>query len=213
MNATLTEKYRSLRRKHPGLSASQAYRWATAKPPRFTLDWRGEEARLAVQGFEVVVRKEVDEDGDTSWLGHFTDTWEPGAIDLTHRHTSYRPHEYKYYVSCNHPNVEKEARDLNQKCGLGKGEAYETARRYRFEDLQRLEDYANGEWCFYGVVVTVYREGIELGSDALWGIESDSEEYFDEAAGDLIPRAVQEAKATLKKLCPARRGRKEGKRC
>lgn len=70
-------------------------------------------------------------------------------------------------------------------------------------DFYRLRDWCNDEWCYVGVVVTASREGLELGSASLWGIESDAGDYLTEIANELIDEAMEEAKATISRLCSA----------
>lgn len=79
------------------------------------------------------------------------------------------------------------------------------------------------EWAFVGVVVKAFRDGIELGEDALWGVEdgylpgakdednpSGWVDGFDHTLGgegcyDLPAEAISQAKAALAKLRRDRR--------
>ena len=131
-------EYRTIRRKHPGLSAEQALRWAKAKPKR-ELDWdtHGETARFTFARFDVIVRKVTDEHPDLSWLGKITDKWEPGAVKLREGEGD-RWGRQSWYVSCNHPDVAKEARSLNQDHGRERHTADCEVRRYRTADLRKI---------------------------------------------------------------------------
>ena len=79
--------------------------------------------------------------------------------------------------------------------------------------------YANGDWSYVGVVVKAFKEGIELGEDAIWRVEegyspgfvdpehrpSGYADAFDHTLGgegyyDLPEGAVTEAKATLARM-------------
>lgn len=79
-----------------------------------------------------------------------------------------------------------------------------------------------GHWSFVGVVVRAFREGIELGEDALWGVEdgymsaaqrpdnpTGRVDAFDHTLGedgyDLPAEAISQAKAVWAKLCRDRR--------
>ncbi len=68
-------------------------------------------------------------------------------------------------------------------------------------DFQRMHAFAQGELEFVGVIVRAKRAGIELGSASLWGIESDSGDYFEQVAQELREEALGEAKAALAELC------------
>lgn len=68
-------------------------------------------------------------------------------------------------------------------------------------DFERLRAWCNDEWHWCGVVVTAYRNGIELGSASLWGIESDSGEYLEQVARELCEEAMEQAREALASLC------------
>lgn len=68
-------------------------------------------------------------------------------------------------------------------------------------DFARLKAWCEDDWYYVGVIVTASREGIELGSASLWGIESDAEDYLVEVANELAEQAVEEAQAKLARLC------------
>ncbi len=96
--------------------------------------------------------------------------------------SNYRRNEYEYYVSCNFPHP--------------KPEEY----KYFIQDFHRLEDYGEG-WNSMGCIVTVSLQGIELGHNSLWGIESDADdECKREVEQDITAGAIEEAKKNLVKL-------------
>lgn len=68
-------------------------------------------------------------------------------------------------------------------------------------DFERLRGWCNDEWHYVGVVVTASRDGIDLGSASLWGIESDAGDYLDEVATELLDEALADARTTLESLC------------
>lgn len=68
-------------------------------------------------------------------------------------------------------------------------------------DFERLRSWCDGDWHWCGIVVTAYRNGIELGSASLWGIESDSGAYIEETARELCEEAMEEAREALASLC------------
>jgi hypothetical protein len=75
------------------------------------------------------------------------------------------------------------------------------------KDFRVLKAWCDDEWCWCGVIVTAYRDDVELGSASVWGIEAnypDSDNsYLTETANELLPEALAEAKAQLAALCAA----------
>ena len=67
-------------------------------------------------------------------------------------------------------------------------------------DFERLRAWCNDEWHWCGVQVSVSRKGTHLGSASLWGIESDAGEYLTKVAEELVPEALEAAKAHLAEL-------------
>ena len=68
------------------------------------------------------------------------------------------------------------------------------AARHNFEVLRA---WCNDEWFWCGIVVTVSRDGIELGSASLWGIESDCTDYHEEVINELIQECLDQITATI----------------
>lgn len=74
-----------------------------------------------------------------------------------------------------------------------------------------MQAWLKDEWHYYGIAVTVEREGVQLVdkyAHALWGIEGNypgsDNDYFREVANDLLPEALADAKAKITKLCEAK---------
>lgn len=159
----------------------------------------GDKTSFDHEGFSVHAKIVCDQDPDTSWIGEFSDTPGEGAID--HHATgiwlerSYRGpryfnpanYSYDYYL-----NTEKRS----------KSEARSLANEQAKQDYKRLVGFYQGDWSMVGVVVTVYRDGVELGSASIWGIETDSgADCFKSLVMDeLLHEAVNEARMTLDKL-------------
>jgi hypothetical protein len=69
------------------------------------------------------------------------------------------------------------------------------------QNYKRAASYGES-WSCLGLTVSVSKNGIELASNSIWGIETDSDEsYFLEVFNDLAPETLKEAKETLKQLC------------
>jgi hypothetical protein len=157
------------------------------------------EARLyktdtdTVRGFDVTVQIQADEYGDTSWIGEFRSSKGQGFPYVLKRHNVERG-EMGFFEPTQ--SVASRAKDL---CGLGysRAHAYETALRYAYEDMRRLERYGS-EWGFVTILVTVSKNGKELAADSLCGIESDSDQaYLDATASEMILACVGRAQETL----------------
>jgi hypothetical protein len=68
--------------------------------------------------------------------------------------------------------------------------------------------WKNDDWFYCGLAVTIRKDGVRLTQRydyALWGVECNypdsANEYLLEVANDLLPDAIEGAKAVLAKLC------------
>lgn len=200
MNTYDRSTYRRARRE--GMGASSALGWArtVAAVPDF-VDPGG--YTFEREGFTLRVRVRPDDDPDTSWLGRFTDTWEPGAIvtDPYRREPSeagdraYRG-EWRYFV----PAIPA----LEQREYLRRSHARHVAdclarayveRDYRLALEQREQV----------VSVSASREGVKLGGSALGGCDLGDEyaatrAYLHEIVDELADEAILEALEALERL-------------
>lgn len=77
---------------------------------------------------------------------------------------------------------------------------------YEPEDIERWD---NDEWCYVGVVLSVFRNGIELSDHAasLWGIDCNynntSNAYLSEVAQELESEALDVARAEVARILEA----------
>ena len=144
-------------------------------------------------GFHIVIRFEYDTSGvGPDWLGGWSDTPGPGAID--HHETDtwlHRSDQGPWYF--NPTNFDPKDPE---------------SPKYARHDYERAVAFEHGDWCLIGLIVIVYREGIELGHASLWGIESDSgEDYFGFLLEDeLVPEATEDASGNLTKLLASLEG-------
>lgn len=147
----------------------------------------------AVDGWRIDVRSKYDDSPDTSYLGDYTDNPSGWYIDrktgnLYHDDKCIRKEiagndwergEYQYYV---YPWETATIKDV-------------------LRDYSRLESINRGDVVFIGIIVTVHLEGVELGFDGLWGIESDSDEdYISDMIHDVASSAISEAMNTMESL-------------
>lgn len=169
-------------------------------------DYVGDVVETEAHGFTLTATLEYDDFCEAPWEredGHGpVSGWErrdklPGEMILNEdRHGFKRFYDFQEAV-----RIAK--RDGWDAPPYGDGTPGERAHRAALADFNRLRDWCNDEWCYVGVVVTAYREGIELGRASLWGIESDAGDYLTEVANELLDEAVDEAKETLGRLCAA----------
>lgn len=211
--ANVIERARALRAAYPGLSASTRLAWARDEVKR-NAEWPDLEfdsnmtARIKRDGFSIHVQYTYDEYPDTSWLGSFTDSWQPGAIKhLDGWHTDYygtpyaQPdhHTFGWFI----PGVNaEEARQWFCKAGHARHDAWLTGQRQARENYERSDNIT-----VYDLKVTVFRSGVELGFDCLGGIDLgddlpnvDANEQAVIMAIDSINGAIAEAKAAMKRV-------------
>lgn len=205
----LWARYRKLRAEHGAhIGAKYLLLWART-PDAPAIDWRNGRASLARDGFQIALRYECECDADLSYLGEFSRN--PGAegfrVDPDNLPGDGRDWpEYDgngracFYVPMNSPR--ENARILRER-GFPKHAADCAARRIMHDDAARLARYWNGELSQYVLSVTVSRNGIELGSDHLGGIDCDGEEYFATCLEEhgMVDNAIREARGALAQLC------------
>lgn len=216
--------YAKFRAESPHIPAAHAFRWAETHVLEMSdaldpNDWddkpnaNGMQIKLSRSGFDIVVTAEPDYDHDWS-AGKFTSSHEPGAVMLDEWKEYYRrggqdcarrPDVYEWYV----PSITKdEHKRTLSAMGYARNVADVLAQSYVMRDMRA--DQAGRE--AYYIVVTASREGIELGSDSMGGIDS----YDDGSAGhwsavrrnlaqtvtdyDMIDNAIEEAQGALAKL-------------
>ena len=146
------------------------------------------QARRAVPASQIVVRCEVDECPDYSYLGEYTDEWPDGA-DLRRgsafRQASVGYRELRFFVPA--ISVQEHRAGLSS-LGYSKGHAEELAREYCRQDHQRAERAARGDWCQVGIFAEVsLTDGhgtTRYQSGGLWGVESDAGDYLRTVAAE-----------------------------
>ena len=215
---SIRERYAAERKKHPRMPARMAIRNARYEAPTGE-DLYGVASSMVdsglydasdtwhVSGFDFEARVSVDECPDLSYLGEYTDTWEPGAIDRFHGKDNPYARVYRYFVPSTDRGTFEEHRTALRAMGYGKHEADTAARKIVREDFERAEAYNEHEWGMLVVTVTASRAGIELASDSIGGIESDYDAgaLFD-TLGDLEHEALTQARAAMAALCETRKG-------
>lgn len=144
------------------------------------------------EGFDL--RLEIEGDdlslGDVG-LGHYTSTWQEGCLDLKREGYRVERGQHPYFLP-----------DMTLADHMASGSSYKDSLLYVRQVLARAESFCQGEWHYQRVLVTVSREGIELASASLGGLESDCGlRYLRETIADLAEEAIQEAKGALESLC------------
>lgn len=201
-----------------GMGAMTALSYAKylEKGKREALEWEenarhdGHIVRLEREGFDVLLSKSDAHDDyylSHDYLGKFKserDMKPKEYAKALNHHRLARLGEWdqtracKYFVPA--ISIAEHYRGLRE-MGYGRTLARELSREYVMRDYKRAVKLGE-DWCFLNLDVTVYKDGVELGSASLCGVESDSDDgYIDETVLGLIPEAILEAKRTLKKLC------------
>lgn len=197
---TRYDRYREHRQKY-GMPAHSVFRWIRAEMKGahdFDVPDVGQVETVSRDGFEIRLKSEIDEWPDTSWIGTYQDEWTEGAFDrFRGKDGVWR--EYRYFVpAISYQEHYKGLRDMK----YGRTQADLLAREYTRRDFERMEALDEGAWCFLVLSATAYRNGIELGSASVCGVESDSDEaHHRETFDDLIAEAVDDAKTALAELC------------
>jgi len=129
-------------------------------------------------------------------------------------------HEYRYFLPERLRDFQGEWKDttdekVNQwwekrkgqfgKYGINTGDKrLDLSVLYACLDYERVEGLSRGDWEYMGCVAKVLVEGVEVGCDSLWGIESDSGDgYPREVERGVVSMALSEASDTLEKLAMA----------
>lgn len=75
---------------------------------------------------------------------------------------------------------------------------------YLAQNYKRIEGLNTNDWWFLGCVVTVYSDGIEVGSNSCFGIESDSaDDYLREIEQECIKEALSHVEPRSQKMIAA----------
>ena len=84
----------------------------------------------------------------------------------------------------------------------GRTQARTLARKYYLQDVRRLERFADGDWSFIGLIVTITEDdGTELASSSVWGVESDAgADYIAELYADQLTDAKDQAAAEIERM-------------
>lgn len=129
----------------------------------------------------ITVRKEIDTDPDTSYLGRYSNDPGPDSIDREARGDMGR-NEYRYFI----PGMTAEE--------TGNPESPE-------QDYQRSEALNRGDWNYIGLWAEAEAQLTNNGpvqtirSGGLWGVESDSGEYLAEIAKEELSQLRDELEA------------------
>lgn len=144
---------------------------------------------------KIKVVKEVDTDGDISWLGRYESSWEPGAIDRRRFDPTYGSGNLVYFVPANHwPHNPARWKNVQEEDRARVIDEYRTLKRadwtYAVRDMIRLGEFGT-VWEFVGLYASaeILVCGViqYISSGGLWGIESDSgKEYFEEVAEEEV---------------------------
>jgi hypothetical protein len=156
------------------------------------------ERQLNIGTIKLTISVGIDSDPDSSYLGHFCDFRYPtgSGQKLVHIESQTVLGADGLWRNERGQIVSAPAED-----GYSRNYKYSwhdndhTKIKYALQDSQRMEDYASGILCAYGITATVYKEGKEVSSFSLWGIESDAGEiHFRRMAREISLEAIRIAK-------------------
>jgi len=168
----------------------------------------GDMLRCDVEGFTITAAIHHDSDSGAPWKendGHGpVSEWTSRGKSAGERVLISDRHCSRYY---NFSEAVKIAKRDGWGVAGGKQEKETDAQyatRAAEHDFSVIKAWCNDEWSWCGIVVTASREGIELGTASLWGIElnypGSDNAYLLEVANELLPEAITAAKATLAEL-------------
>jgi hypothetical protein len=191
----------------------------TATQPEFTepfgYTYDGATISVEIDGFTCRATTAHDDDSDPPWSradGH-------GPVsDWTQRNP------VRGEVVLNDDGGSRRLYDMNEAVKQARRESWgchkpipgetrtDRARRAAQEDFEHLKRWCDNEWDYCGVLVTVWRDNIQITGDydhAMWGVERNCwpsseyimNEYLLEVANELLPEALADARARLKALC------------
>ncbi len=162
--------------------------------PRY-IDESGETIELA-GGYSALIKVIHDEDHGAPWEecdGHgevsewTTRAKRPGEMVLHEDRGSKRYYDFQAAIAI----AKRDGWDAPPYKNGTKGEQ---AHRAVLRDFEYLRAWCNDEWRYVGVCVSVTRNGVSVGGDSLWGIES-SDDYWQDVAREMIETAVTDDKA------------------
>ena len=177
MQSRVVREYRAFRRRGvpAKYSLSYARRLATYPEVSWEEGYGGFYACLSWRGFDIRVKCLPDDDFDTSWIGRFSDTWEPRAIEVL-KDPTYNPPRYPYYYF--HPASEE-------------GNL----------DWKLMKEIISGEWTPTVLTASASKAGVGLGSACVGGYLHDVTGPKNTDVWDIVEEACDEAVKTLKRLC------------
>jgi hypothetical protein len=175
----------------------------------------GEQITCEVEGFTCTATLYRDDDNEVPWdrdCGHGpVSAWtsrakKPGERVLSEDHGSKR--FYDFAEACKTAFAD----GWGVEGGRREGETTKAyAARAAERDFAVLKAWCDDEWHYYGVAVTVSKNGIDLVGEydhACWGIEGNypgsDNSYFAEVANEHLGEALDAARAKLRELCACR---------
>jgi hypothetical protein len=172
--------------------------------------YEGETLILEHAGFAITAKIWADDDTTPPWEredGHGpVSDWvyrdkAPGELLLnTRRGTGATYRYYDFAKACRIARADGwDSKPYNTGQETKRQQAAKAARA----DFERLRAWCADDWQYIGVALQVSRAGVDLTGEygaALWGIESDCADYITQVANELLPDALQIARAKLTEL-------------
>ena len=143
---------------------------------------------------KTVIKKEIDTNPDTSYLGEYGEKYLPGCVIRGDRSV------YEDHID----DDDYEPPRMNQEYSFfyppdnGEKPGTPDYKKYALQDYDNMEDLNNSQWTFIGIIVkTTIKTDIGISDEivnSLWGIE----DHFDKDSKAYVQETISELKAENK---------------
>ncbi len=109
---------------------------------------------------------------ELDWLGQLEETWQPGAVAHLH-HDGRRIIGPMWFIPTN--DIEDVAAFYQNEQGKTRITAIRIAGKQVLQDYEHWRNYGK-TWSNYGLTVSATFKGIDIGTDAIWGLDLNFED-------------------------------------
>lgn len=131
-------------------------------------------------GITIKFRYEHDPYAETDYLGHFSSSWQPGAIDVVAMHLGAAPYRdtsmpSRYFIPADGPREIKNLRLYYHDHGYSKHEADIMSRGVPLQQYHRWQSHWVGGWDHVVLTAEVYYRNKKIETSSLCAIENDTD--------------------------------------